>query len=143
MRGHFLFSLLCWPDGNTISRKTQIIDNATRITETTSSLLDHILTNVTDKVSQSGVFNIGLSDHQMIFCTRKTLKPKTGEKTFIKIRSLKHYSKERLLEELSKCDFLNYTTFDDINQAYSDFIEKTSKVIDKIAPLKETILLSG
>ena len=68
---------------------------------------------------------------------KKNHKPKTGEKTFIKIRSLKNYSKERLLEDLSKCDFPNYTTFHDIKQAYSDFIEKTSKVIDKIAPLKE------
>ena len=73
---------------------TQIIENATRITETTSNLLDHILTNSTDKISQSGIINVGISDHQLIFCTRKIVKAKTGEKKFIKIRSLKNYSKE-------------------------------------------------
>ena len=69
---------------------TQIIENATRVTETSSSLLDHILTNSKEeKISQSGIIDIRVSDHQLIFCTRKTLKPKTGEKTFIKIRYLK------------------------------------------------------
>ena len=43
---------------------TQIINDATRITKTTSSLLDHILTNSKDKICQSGVIDIGISDHQ-------------------------------------------------------------------------------
>ena len=116
---------------------SQIINNATRITEKTSSLLDHILTNSKEKISQSGVIDIGISDHQMIFCTRKICRLKTGEKTFIKIRSLKHYSGDKLLEKLSNCNFPNYTTFEDVNEAYSDFIEKTSDVINKIAPMKE------
>ena len=73
----------------------------------------------------------------MIFCTRKTLKPKTGEKTFIKIRYLKNYSKDKLLEGLLNCDFPDYSTFADINKAYADFIEKTSDVVNKIAPMKE------
>ena len=72
---------------------TQIIKNTTRITEKSSSLLDHILTNSKEKISQSGILDIGISDHQLIFCTRKTLRPKTGEQTFIKIRHLKNYSK--------------------------------------------------
>ena len=115
----------------------QIINNATRITETTSSLLDHILTNSKDKISQSGVIDIGISDHQMIFCTRKISRPKIGGKTFIKIRCLKNYSEEKLIQNLSNCDFPNYTNFDDVNKAYSDFIDRTSDVINKIAPIKE------
>ena len=93
---------------------TQIIKNATRITETTSNLLDHILTNSTDKISQSGIINVGISDHQLIFCTRKIIKAKTGEKKFIKIRSLKRYSKEKFLEDLTICDFPNYANYIDV-----------------------------
>ena len=122
---------------------TQIINNATRITETTSSLLDHILTNSKDKISQSGVIDIGISDHQMIFCTRKKFRPKTGENTTIKIRYLKNYSGEKLIQSLSNCEFPNYTNFDDINEAYSDFIERTSQVINKIAPMKDICIKSN
>ena len=52
----------------------QIITSRTRITEKSSTLLDHILTNSSNRVSQSGVIDFGLSDHQLIYCTRKTIK---------------------------------------------------------------------
>ena len=53
------------------SLHSQIIKDATRITEKTSTLLDHILTNSKEKISQSGIVDIGLIDHQMIFLPEK------------------------------------------------------------------------
>ena len=47
----------------------EIIQEPTCITSITSSLLDHILTNVRWKISQKGVIDVGLSDHQLIYCT--------------------------------------------------------------------------
>ena len=41
----------------------QLIQQPTRITSTSSSLIDHVLTNANDKISQSGILDIGLSDH--------------------------------------------------------------------------------
>ena len=71
------------------------------------------------------------------------MKIKTGEKTRIKIRSLKNYSQEKLLEDLTNCDYPNYTNFVDINEAYLDFVNKTSDVINKIAPMKEICIKSN
>ncbi len=116
---------------------TQIINNPTRITENTSTLLDHILTNSTEKISQFGVLDIGLSDHQIIFCTRKTKKMKTNTKTFIKIRSLKNYTKEIFLEKLSKINFPDYSNFTDVDEAYTNFLDKVTNIIDELAPFKE------
>ena len=121
---------------------TQIIDTPTRVTKHSSTILDHILTNSEEKNSQSGVIDVALSDHQMIYCTRKTVKPKTHSKTYIKIRSLKHYSKELLLEKLAEIQFQDNSThisIDEVlmNDSYSNLISKLSKVIDKIAPIKE------
>ena len=99
--------------------------------------MDHILTNSTEKVSQFGVLDIGLSDHQIIFCTRKTKKLKTNIKTFIKIRSLKNYTKEILLEKLSTIQFPDFSTFTDVDEAYTNLLDKVMKVIDEIAPYKE------
>ena len=79
----------------------------------------------------------------MLFCTRKKIKTKTGENKTIKIRYLKNYSGEKLIQSLSICDFPNYTNFDDINEAYSDFIDRTSKVINKIAPMKDISIKSN
>ena len=115
----------------------QLISTPTRVTKNSSSILDHILTNSTDRVSQSGVIDTGLSDHQLIYCTRKITRTKFNSHKNITIRSLKNYSQDVYLEELNKINFPDYSKFTDINDAYSDFIGKVSLTIDKIAPMKE------
>ena len=50
---------------------------------------------------------------------------------------LKHYTVDLFEQELSKLNFPNYQNFNDINEAYNDFIQKIMNVIDKVAPLKE------
>ena len=50
---------------------------------------------------------------------------------------LKHYTVDLFEQELSKLNFPNYRNFNDINEAYNDFIQKIMNVIDKVAPLKE------
>ena len=52
-----------------------IITMSTRVTDQTATLIDHILTNSPDKVSQSGVIDLGFSDDNLIYCTRKTSLP--------------------------------------------------------------------
>ena len=49
----------------------QIIKHATRTTCSSSTLIDHILTNSREKISQSNVIDICISDHQLIYLTRK------------------------------------------------------------------------
>ena len=57
---------------------TQLIKEPTRITDKTATLLDHILVNTADKISQSGVLRKAISDHDIIYCTRKHQMTKTG-----------------------------------------------------------------
>ena len=54
----------------------QIIKSPNRVTANTSTLIDHILTNTNEKITQCGLINIELSDHQIIFGTRKIKKKK-------------------------------------------------------------------
>ena len=49
----------------------ELITCPTRVTCNTSTLIDHILTKSTKKIFQSGVIDSGISDHPLIFCTRK------------------------------------------------------------------------
>ena len=50
---------------------SQLIDKPTRVTMTTSSLIDHIVTNTPEKISDSGVIHTGISDHSLVFAIRK------------------------------------------------------------------------
>ena len=49
----------------------QLIKSPTRVTCITSSLIDHILTAFLERVSHQGIIDVGLSNHQLIYCTRK------------------------------------------------------------------------
>ena len=115
----------------------EIIQEPTQVTSTTSSLLDHILTNAGWKISQKGVIDVGLSDHQLIYCTRKILRTKFNMHNQIRVRSLKNYTPELFREELTKINFPDYNIFSNVNIAYLDLVEIILSVVDKIAPFKD------
>ena len=83
----------------------QIITEPTRITDTTTSLLDHILCNNKEKNCQSGTISIGLSDHFLTYCTRKISKVQINKHKYVKIRSLKNYKKEDFIFRLTGADW--------------------------------------
>ena len=115
----------------------QLIQSPTRVTCSTSTLIDHILTSDPSRISKKGVINVGVSDHQLIFCTRKISRIKTGgDHKYLNFRSLKNYTADYYKETLKQVDFPNYENFGDVNEAYSNFFQKLMTVIDKIAPYK-------
>ena len=71
---------------------SQLIDCPTRMTCNTPSLIDHILKNTQESISQSGVFDTAISDYSLIYCTRKTPKAKYNRHNEITFRSFKNYS---------------------------------------------------
>ena len=89
----------------------EIIQEPTRIISTTSSLLDHMLTNASWEMSQKGVIDVGLSDHQLIYCTRKILRTKPNMHDPIRVRSLKKYTLELLIKEIKRLIFLTIISF--------------------------------
>ena len=50
---------------------TQVINRPTRICIGSSTCIDHIYTNNNDLYSHKGILDPGLSDHSMVFITRK------------------------------------------------------------------------
>ena len=113
----------------------QLIKSTTRVTCTTSSLTDHILTTFPERASQQGIIDVGLSDHQLIFCTRKISSTKLGTThKQITVRFLKNYTAQAYKEPLGKVCFPEYENFGDVNKAYENFIQKLISVIDKLAP---------
>ena len=103
----------------------------TRVTPNTSTFIDHILTNMNEKITQCGIINIGLSDHQMILCTRKIKKDKVGAHKQISFRSFKNYSVDKYEKALGKVTFPNYEKLHNINKAYNDFFRKLIDVVNK------------
>ena len=115
----------------------QIIKHATRITCSSSTLIDHILTNSREKIWQSGVIDIGISNHQLIYLTWKLHRIKSNTHKEMKIRSLKNYTIESLNGGLHMINSPDYEYFYDVGSAYSDFSQCITSVIIKIAPFKD------
>ena len=78
----------------------QIINSPTRITTNSASLIDHILTNASNKITRSGILDIGISDHQMIYCNRKLTRIWNNIHKNIKCRSFKNYDSTNFVELL-------------------------------------------
>ena len=77
---------------------TQLIRNPTRITSSSSTLLEHILSNSKYNVSHHGVIEIGLSDPRLIFCTRKLNRRKLNTQNHVQLWVFKNYTPEKLID---------------------------------------------
>ena len=83
----------------------QLISVPTRITESTATLIHHVLTNSPHKIIQSGVIEMSLSDHELTYCTRKTTKLKSNKQNELNIHTIKSYTAENFIELLNKLIF--------------------------------------
>ena len=98
-----------------------MIAHPTRITETTSSILDHILCNQSNKVSQNGTLSINLSDHFPVYCTRKTTKEKISKHNTVLVRCMKNYTVEDFINKLNTCDWNSMFTADTVQESWLFF----------------------
>ena len=84
----------------------KLTQSPTRVTFNTSTLINHILTSVPSRVFQKGVISLGVYDHQLIFCTRRISRMKTGSvRKYLSFCSLKNYTADYhkdVLKQVSK-----------------------------------------
>ena len=88
----------------------QLIKAPTRSTTSRSTIIDQILASYPERATQCGVIGTSLSDHQLIYCTKKISRIKKGSHKQIQFRSFKHNTVDfRFFEqELSKLNFPNH-----------------------------------
>jgi hypothetical protein len=74
----------------------KIGNEPTRITITTTSLIDNVVTNTPEKISHSGVVHTGISDHSLVYAIRVFQKVEH----FVEIRNLKKFNETKFVDEL-------------------------------------------
>ena len=116
---------------------TEIIKQPTWITCSTYTLLDQILANSSEKVSQKEVIDIEISDDQLTYFIRKIKRIKHNMHHQIQVQHLKKYSAEFFTNALKTVQFSNYNIFLSVNVAYPDLLNKISDTLDRVAPIKE------
>ena len=81
-----------------------VTKTATRITLTSRTLIDLIVTTRKDSVGITGVFPLGVSDHNLIYATLR-LQNKRPSPTFITTRNYKRLDEERFRNNIETAPF--------------------------------------
>lgn len=108
---------------------------------TTSSLIDHIVTNTPEKISDSGVIHTGISDsswHSLVFAIRKIHVFKKNEKNIVEIRNMKHFDGQKFIEDLLSQHW-EYVYFfaDNPNAMWEIWKELFLDVLNRHAPIQQ------
>ena len=114
----------------------QIINVPTRVTDTTRTILDHVVTNSSGKLGRFGVLDCCISDHLPIFCHRIQAREERYEPVVKWVRSFREYSAEILIRELRLVDWSGVFLARDVDGAYESFVGILGRLIDRLAPLR-------
>ena len=111
----------------------QMIEQPTRITDHSETIIDLVFTNKPELVTNFGVIHIGISDHSLIFLQRKISVPRSEPKLINK-RNFKHYNVDAFRFDLAAC-LANLTlTIQDPNDMWSEWKDRFLAVADMHAP---------
>ena len=116
----------------------QIIDEPTRVTLTSSTLIDHISTTCVENITASGVHKLSLSDHYMVFCTRKLNASVSGGHKQVITRNMKRFNEQAFIGGVTSfCWKQIVHNTDDINSMVWEWSSIFSAIIEKHAPIRE------
>ena len=115
----------------------QHIKTPTRITPTSSTLIDVIFIYIGDKKTlETGVIPLGISDHSLVYLCRKLSIPKESPKVIL-TRQYKNYNVNAFNYDLNAILNSYRITSNDPNQLWRDFKTKCFSIADKHAPIKQ------
>jgi len=108
------------------------------VTHTSATIIDHIATTCARNIAISGVYEVSLSDHYMVYCIRKFNGAVEKGHKMIKTRKMKHFNEEAFLTDVAGiCWEQMLLETDDINVLVNDWSNLFSIIIDRHAPLIE------
>ena len=114
----------------------QLIDQPTRITSSTRTLIDHIPTNKPNIITKHGVLHVGISDHSLIYATHKhnTLK---ADPKIIESRQFKNFDCDAFIEDIKETPFHFASFMHDPNEMWDVWKSLFLEVINKHAPMRK------
>ena len=112
----------------------QLIKKPTRVTNTSSTLIDLIFTNQPNNISSSGVIDLGMSDHNLIYAVKNMTMPKYRQ-TCLRVRNYKRFNDNDFIQDLSRIPWNIITQCVNPNDSWQIWKSFFLEVIDRNAPL--------
>jgi hypothetical protein len=125
------------------SNTTQIVNEPTRVTATSATLLDHIVVDRSVEVKRNGVVDvssikdhrgISITDHKLTYCIIGVTKNKIEEK-MIRYRDFSSFDPEQVISEIAACDWDDILNVQDVDVVETLITTNIRRVYDKNAPV--------
>ena len=116
-----------------VNMLNQYIDSPTRVTQQTSTCLDHIFCNRDEIIASSGSVEVGISDHALVFAQRKLIHTRAKAR-FIRARLFRKYDPADFRHKLSQLNWTDVLEDRDPNSAWELFKKEFVKICDLVAP---------
>ena len=110
-----------------------LIQSATRTAKTSETLLDLILTNNKRRILSSGVVDVHVSDHSLVYTVLRASSPRSRSRKIC----LKHFDRDRFLSDLHIIPFHVMDVFDDADDKLFVFESLYNDVVNEHAPVKQ------
>ncbi|XP_078377802.1 uncharacterized protein LOC144660957 [Oculina patagonica] len=115
----------------------QLITEPTRITPTSSTLIDVIYTNCPDKIICSGVCHISISDHSLVFAYRKlSVNGISGGHNTITYRNFRKFNRNHFRNDVASQNWDPVYNSINPNEMWSQWKCLFLSIVDKHAPLR-------
>ena len=114
---------------------SQLIRDPTRISETSSSLLDLLATTHPEKILDTGVHHLSISDHSLVYavhCARSIKKPPRK----ITFRNFNRFQEQAFRDDVQSLPLQVIESFDDPDLAWSPWRTMFTEICEHHAPLK-------
>jgi hypothetical protein len=127
-----------WDSTITLLGLKQLVNSSTRITSTTSTLIDHIYSTKPEAISNVSVGNLSISDHYPISCTWSAKLPKArkGCHSYITYRTFKKFKESEFLSELNNAPFCTIYNLNNPDGALSVWYAIFLNILNRHAPLR-------
>ena len=113
---------------------TKLINSPTQYGATKNSCIDQIVTN-SNHIYQTGVADLNISDHQLVYFVKKKNKDHPIKTTF-EGRSYRNYNTHDMIHYLDLQDWGNFDQLNDPNRLWDLMLLNVSDSLDNICPLK-------
>lgn len=140
--GDFNFDLLSknvpnkWDNLCNIFKMSQLVNEPTRVTNTSSTIVDHVYCNEPDNIIDIFIPPYSISDHYPVCLSHKRgVKKRKQLHDYITYRCLKNFDANKFLGELNQDLFDSVMESEDPDQALKLFIDTFSSVLDRHAPV--------
>ena len=81
---------------------SQLISEPTRITPSSRTLIDLCITSSPEKISNTGVVHLGISENSLVFMTLKICYEQTGIHRTIETRVFKNFNHHHFLDDVAQ-----------------------------------------